>query len=404
MNVSGDFIFSSESVTPGHPDKLCDQISDAIVDRLLLQEPDARAETESAVATGILFIAARMAPAVSLDIPGIAREVIAETGYRGGDFNAAECTVMTTLGELAVPESPAEACARREDPARAGMTEAERELACTPARQMTNVFGYACDHNPAMMPMPLWLARKLSRRLGQPGGEPWLPGPDGKTQVAVEFRAGRPHRLHSLTLVASQRDPATSPARLKRFLLEHVLTPSFEDEALKPDAATRVFVNPDGPLGSGGPRLHSGLTGRKNAADTYGEFAPHGESALSGKDPSRIDRVGAYAARWAAKNVVAAGLARECEVQLSYAIGLVEPVSLRVDTRGTGVLADARIAARLAEVFDFRPAAIVRQFELRAWPARCDGRFYRRLAAHGHVGRLDMDLPWERTDRAGALR
>jgi S-adenosylmethionine synthetase len=395
--VKRDFLFTSESATEGHPDKLCDQIADAIVDRLLQQDPLARVEAESAVSTGILFIAARFAAGAGLDVPALARQVIAQVGYEGEDFNPRTCTIMTSLGEL-----PADARAPADE---TDMT--EDQIDQVPARQMANVFGFASNQTPAGLPLPIWLAHQLARHLAAAHRDKRLRylAPDGKTQVAVEFRNRRPHRIHSITLIASQHD-ASEPSlgRLREDLVENVIAPAFHDESVRPDAGTRLFINPDGPQVTGGPSLHSGLTGRKNAMDTYGEYARHSESALSGKDPARIDRVGAYAARHAAKNVVAAGLADECEVQLSYSVGQASPVSVQVDTRGTGRLDDDAIAERVLRVFDFRPAAIVRGFRLRALPSEVSGGFYRKLAAYGHMGRTDLAPPWEATDRAAALR
>jgi S-adenosylmethionine synthetase len=395
--VKRDFLFTSESATEGHPDKLCDQIADAIVDRLLQHDPLARVEAESAVSTGILFIAARFASSANVDVPDLARQVIAQVGYDRDDFNPRTCTIMTSLGEL--PHGP------RTEVDEMALTPDEIER--VPARQMANVFGFASKQTDALLPLPIWLAHKLARRLAGARTDKRLAylAPDGKTQVAVEFRDRRPHRIHSVTLVASQHEAATpTPVRLREDLVEHVIGPAFQDEALRPDAQTRIFVNPDGPQVVGGPTLHSGLTGRKNAMDTYGEYARHSESALSGKDPTRIDRIGAYAARHAAKNVVAAGLADECEVQLSYSIGQATPVSVQIDTRGTGRLSDDEIALRVQRVFDFRPAAIVRAFRLRELPSKTRGGFFRHLAAYGHMGRTDLATPWETTDRAEALR
>jgi S-adenosylmethionine synthetase len=395
--VKHEFLFTSESATEGHPDKLCDQIADAIVDRLLQHDPLARVEAESAVSTGILFIAARFAGSTNLDVPELARQVIARVGYEGEDFNPRTCTIMTSLGEL--PDGPRRATDESE------LTQDQIER--MPARQMANVFGFAARQTDVLLPLPIWLAHRLARRLAAARLEKPLRylAPDGKTQVGVEFRDRRPHRIHSITLIASQREAARPTlAKLREDLLEQVIGPAFDDEALRPDMNTRIYINPDGPQVTGGPTLHSGLTGRKNAMDTYGEYARHSESALSGKDPSRIDRIGAYAARHAAKNVVAAGLADECEVQLSYSVGQARPVSVQIDTRGTGTLSDDEIAERVVRTFDFRPAAIVRAFRLRALPSEVSGGFYQRLAAYGHMGRVDLEVPWERTDRARALR
>jgi S-adenosylmethionine synthetase len=258
--------------------------------------------------------------------------------------------------------------------------------------------------------MSVWLAHKLARRLTSVRFQRLLPylEPDGKTQVGVEYKDGRPHRIHTITIIASQDKTAINGGpdlkRLHDDMLEHVIEPAFHDEDIKPDNRTKIFVNPEGCIITGGPSVHSGLTGRKNAVDTYGEYARHSGSALSGKDPLRIDRIGAYAARYAAKNVVAAGFADECEVQLSYSIGISKPVSIQVETFGTGRIPDEEIAARIEKYFDFRPAGIIKQFNLRYLPSNIKGGFYRKLAAYGHVGRMDIGLPWELTDKAEMLR
>jgi len=391
-----DFLFSSESVTEGHPDKLCDQIADAIVDRYLREDPRSRIIAECAVATGILFVSARFASRATVDVAQIAREVISQAGYRGSDFNAATCSVMVSFGELSRPDAEIDESSLEHE-----------NLDAVTAHNMANVFGFACRHTTALLPLPISLAHKLTRRIARLGSSRELPylAPDAKAQVGIEFRAGVPNRVHSVTLVASQtRADAVTPARIRDDLIEQVIRPAFEDEPLQPDARTAIFVNPEGPVLVGGPTLHSGLTGRKNAIDTYGEYSRHGESALSGKDPSRIDRIGAYAARYAAKNVVAAGLAEECEVVLNYSVGQARPVSVMVDTRDTGRIPDEEIAKRIDTVFDFRPAAIVRDFGLRRLSASVREGFYRRLGAYGHMGRTDLDLPWELTDQAEALR
>src|SRR4051794_6607157 len=392
-----DFMFTSESVTDGHPDKLCDQVSDALLDRFLQEDPFSRVVAECAVSKGILFIAARFASTGSVDIPEVARRVISQIGYEQGEFNARDCTVMTSLMEL--PASPSGQLDERH------MN--EEELEAVTARNQGNVFGFACNQTPAQIPLPIWLAHKLARRLAAARLQKQLTylAPDGKTQVGVQYSGGRPHRIHSITLVASQRrDAMRGIGPLRDDLYQHVIEPVFLNEELCPDSRTHVFINPDGPVIDGGPFLHSGLTGRKNAVDTYGEFCRHSESALSGKDPSRIDRVGAYAARYAAKNVIAAGLAQACEVHLGYSIGIARPVSIQVDSFGTGHIPDSEIAARIQAHFDFRPAGIIRAFDLRYQPQLFRGGFYRRLAVYGQVGRMDVGLPWEKTDKAAALR
>lgn len=395
--MTSDFIFVSESVTAGHPDKLCDGISDAIVDAFLQQDRLARVAVECAVATGILFIAARFAANAVVDLPGVARQRIARVGYQDEGFNPRTCSVMTSLNELR-PDAPACADEREMDDAAI-----ERVV----VQDQVTVFGYACRQTPALMPLPIWLAHRLARRLDEVRAAGDLPQltPDGKTQAAVEYRDRRPRRIHGLSLnIAFAAAAPADHARLRDELMERVVKPVFAEEAIGLDAASRVFINPGGAVTGGGPAVHAGLTGRKTGVDTYGEFARQSGSALSGKDPTRIDRVGAYVARYAAKNVVAAGLADECEVQLSYSIGLARPVSLQIETFGTGRIDDAAIARRIEAVIDFRLAGILRRFGLRDLPAHAADGFYQRLAAYGHVGRLDLELPWEATDLGAALR
>ena len=394
--MTQDFVFTSEAVTEGHPDKLCDQISDAIVDRFLQGDRFARVVAETAVTTGIAFIAVRFRARTSVDLQTVARDVIARVGYDAETFNARTCSIMTSINEL-----PVEAFDDLD----------ERELADAavdrmPASHLVTVFGYACDHTPALMPLPIWLARKLACRLAavRRSGQLSYLTPDGTVQVAVEFRDRRPRRIHSVTLVtAVEPAKAIDTSTLDRDLRRHVIEPSFADEATAPDHETIVFINPGGTFYGGGPAMHAGLTGRKMAADTYGGFSRQSSAGLSGKDPTRIDRIGAYAARFAARTIVAAGLARECEVQLSYSIGIARPVSAHVNTFGTGHIADAEIAGRVGELFDFRPAAIIRTFDLRGQPTRQRQGFYERLATYGHVGRPDMDLPWESADLVKAI-
>jgi len=395
--MKSDFVLTSESVTQGHPDKLCDQISDAIVDRFLEHDPLSRIRAECAIATGVVFIAARFASDAQVDIPDVARRIIRQVGYEQGEFDATRCTIMTSLSEH--PLNPL----HRQDERR--FTDDQIE-ALTVDNQATS-FGFACTQTPALMPLPIWLAHRLARRLAavrQDRGLVYL-SPDGKTQVGVEYRDRKPYRIHSIALMASQREPGRPrPEELRRDLIDSVIKPVFAEEPVRPDAQTRIFVNPEGTLVGGGPAVHAGLTGRKSAVDTYGEYSRNSGDALSGKDPLRIDRVGAYAARHAAKNIVAARLATECEVQLSYSIGLSRPVSVQVETFGTGTVDDATLAHRLEHRFDFRLGGIVRRFDLRRLPAARQGVFYRPLAAYGQVGKVDLDLPWEYVDQADSLR
>ena len=395
-----DFVFMSESVTEGHPDKLCDQISDALVDHFLQQDPFSRVIAECAVATAILFIAARFESSATVDFPGVARKVLNQIGYEHQAFNAKTCSIITSLKEL----SPEDQTYFNE----AKLTEEEMDRILI--RNQVNIFGFACQQTAALIPLPLWLAHKLARRLTSVRLQKVLPylSPDGKTQVGVEYRQGQPARIYSVTVIASQKaGPQAGGPDLKKLtadIRETVVGPVFQDEEIKPDEKTRIFINPDGPFLIGGPAVHSGLTGRKTAIDTYGEYARHSGAALSGKDPLRIDRIGAYAARYAAKNVVAAGLARECEVQLTYTIGLPRPASIEVETFGTGIMPNKEISGLIREHFDFRLAGIIKQFNLRYQPAVVKGGFYRKLAAYGHMGRMDIGLPWELTDKAHLLK
>jgi S-adenosylmethionine synthetase len=395
--MSADFMFSSESVTEGHPDKLCDQISDSIVDRFLQRDPFARVITECAVSTAIVFIAARFSSRTTVDVTNVAREVINQIGYDERSFNSKTCSIVTSLSEMPISED--ELFDERKL--------SEKEMDRVAVKDQVTVFGYACNQTAACLPLPIWLAHKLARRLTSVRLQTILPylAPDGKTQVGVEYSERKAYRIHSITVLASQKRREEPGARqLTEDIVENVVQPIYLNETIRPDAKTQIFVNPAGPVILGGPSIHSGVTGRKNAIDTYGEYARHSGAALSGKDPTRIDRIGAYAARYAAKNVVVAGLATECEIQLSYSIGLAKPVSIQVQTFGTGGLPDERIAGLVEKHFDFRLAGIMKQFNLRYLPATVKGGFYRKLAAYGHVGRMDIGVPWEVTDKARLLR
>lgn len=391
-----DFMFTSMSVTQGHPDKLCDQISDAIVDAFLEQDPYARIRAECAVSTSILFVSARFNAQAKVDIPYVARKVLNQVGYVEEDFDANSCAVLTSLTEF----PPDELTAFREKEL------SDEQIEKLPGRHQVTVFGFACDHTQALMPLPIYLAHKLAKRIIQAKRRKIIPylSPDAATQVGVEFKDRRPVRIHSITIIASQSRPANVPAnRLADDIREQVITAAFADEEIRPDARTKIYVNPVDHIMVGGPAVHSGLTGRKNAIDTYGEYSRQSGSALSGKDPLRIDRVGAYAARYAAKNIVAAGLARECEVQLSYSIGRSRPVSIQVETFASGKLPDSKLSKLLEKHCEFRLAGILRDFNLRFLPSLRPNGFYRKLAAYGHVGRLDLDLPWEAVDKAPLL-
>jgi len=392
-----NFMLTSESVTEGNPDKLCDIISDAIVDHFLEQDPYSRVIAECSIAASIVFIAARFASQAAFSLSEIARKVIGRVGYEGADFNPKTSSVLTSIKEL--PLDPVYRFDERKLSA--------AEMGKIPAGNQVTTFGFACRQNDAFMPLPIWLAHKLSRRMAALAKEKTLPYlcPEAKTDVGVEYRDRKPARIHSITITASQKELEKPELnRLRADLRDAVIDHVFRDEPLRPDGRTGIFINPEGVFHLGGPSVHSGLTGRKNAIDTYGDYSRHGGAALSGKDPLRIDRVGAYAARYAAKNLVAAGLADECEVQLSYSISRPNPESVQVETFGTGKIQDDELTSLLEKHFDFRLAAIVRDFQLRRLPARSKGGFYQKLAVYGHVGRLDLDLPWEKTDKTGLLK
>ena len=387
-------IFTSESVTPGHPDKLCDQLSDAAVDAYLRQDPEARVTVECAMATGVVFIAARLAARASIDLPALARSVIADAGYTGNGFDARSCSILTSI--TYAPET-------LRSPADAALDEEAIERSV--AEEQANAFGFACTETKMMMPLPVRLAHRLARALtaARDGMHPWL-APDGKTQAAVEYRDGRPARLSGITITCALNDHAPASGKIEEALRDSVVAPAFKGEALAPDSGTEIHINPGEPFLIGGPSHHAGLTGRKNGIDTYGEYARQSGAALSGKDPCRIDRIGAYAARYAAKNAVAAGLAERCEVHLAYAIGCARPLSVAVETNGTGRISDDEIAERLIKAMDFRPLAIARRFRLRERVKAAENRgFFRPLAVFGHVGRDDLELPWEATDLASLL-
>lgn len=394
--MQADFVFSSESVTAGHPDKVCDQVSDALVDRYLRQDPLARVAAECAISTGILFVSIKANSSAVIDAAAAARGVLRDVGYVGGrGFDARTCTLMTSYHDL--PES----VRPRVDEEALDDAAIEGE----PARDQATVFGFACDDTPEHMPLPIVLAHALARALAQLHRAIDGLSPDGKVQVAVEYRGHRPARIDGISIVAAQLDEARpTPAELEALVRERVIDPTFRAFEVRPDARTRIAVNPEGPVVPGGPTLHAGLTGRKTAVDGYGDFARQGAHAMCGKDPSRIDRSGTYAARHVARHIVAAGLASRCEVQISYSLGLAHPVSLIVDGAGAGARPGAELARDVARIFDLRAAAVVRRFKLRSAPASHGGTFYRHLAAYGQVGRDDLDLPWERLDKLDEVR
>ncbi|TAK63862.1 methionine adenosyltransferase [Methylobacter sp.] len=391
-----DFVFTSQSVTEGHPDRLCDTISDAIVDAFLRQDPASGITAECALSKNVLFLAARFASEAIVDIPELARTVINGVGYRPEDFNAAECTVVTSYIEQSKTSREIN-FSNIED----------EQIDRISVSHQTTVFGYACRHSPELMPLPISLANQLARQLSKTKRDADIAylSPDCTSQVGVEFVNDAPSRIDSITLVIGCDEPDSPPAfaQIEEDLRHNVINPVFKHAPVKPDNLTRITINPNGPYRRSGPATHSGMTGRKTDSDTYGSFARHCGSALSGKGPSRIDRVGAYAARYAAKNIVAAGLAAQCEVQLSYSIGFSGPVSVYLTTKETGVIEDIEIRKRLLRHFDFRLGAIIRDFELQELTQKYDGVFYQKLPVNGHFGAHGLSLPWEKTDKAELL-
>jgi len=393
--VSDDFIFTSESMTAGHPDKLCDQVSDAIVDHYLMADPNARIVAESVLASGVMFISTHYASKATLDIADIARQVVRSVGYPKDIFDADACTIMTSFTDHTATDHHVLNFDKIDD----------SYIDSLVSKHQVTVFGYACNQTKDLMPLPVWLAHRLSRQLDSKKLKKQVPYllPDAKAQVGIEYKSGKPSRIHSLTLVASQSSSDVELGQLRADLLEHVVQPVLAKIDWDLDDQSLLSVNPEGLLVGGGPAAHSGLTGRKTGVDTYGEYARHSGAALSGKDPLRVDRVGAYAARYVARNVVAAGLAEECEVALSYAVGAAGPVSVRLRTFGEGAMSNGELAGKVQEVFDLRLGAIVRDFGLNKLPAQQDG-FYRKLACYGQMGRVDLDAPWERNDKVDALK
>ena len=385
------YLFTSESVTEGHPDKICDQISDAVLDSILEQDPNGRVACETTITTGMVMVMGEISTSCYVDIPKIARQVIRDIGYDRAKFgfDCDTCGIITSIDEQSC--DIALGVDKGLEAKNANSTEEDNG-----AGDQGMMFGYACDETPELMPMPISLAHKLAKRLTEvrKNGEMDYLRPDGKSQVTVEYVDGKPVRVDTV-VISSQHSDTISMEQLRADVMEKVIKATIPAELL--DENTKYFINPTGRFVVGGPQGDSGLTGRKIIVDTYGGYARHGGGAFSGKDPTKVDRSAAYAARYVAKNIVAAGLARRCQVQLAYAIGVAEPVSVFVDTQGTGTVPDAQIAAAVQQVFDLRPTAIIRDLEL-------SRPIYRQLAAYGHMGREELGVRWEDTDRVDALR
>jgi S-adenosylmethionine synthetase len=391
---SAHYLFTSESVTEGHPDKLCDQVSDAVLDACLEQDPYSRVACETATKTGFVMVLGEITTRAFVNFDELVRRVVKGIGYddtsKGFDGNT--CGVLSAIcaqsGDIAMGVDKAME-------AKAGeMTDAQIETIGAGDQGM--MFGYACNENAMLMPTPIYLAHKLTRRLAEvrkDGTLPWL-RPDGKSQVTVEYHYGKPARVDTV-LISAQHSPEVSHSDIQENILEHVIFPAIPTEWV--DDKMKVFVNPTGRFVIGGPMGDAGVTGRKIIVDTYGGMGRHGGGAFSGKDPTKVDRSGAYAARWVAKNIVAAGLADRCEIQVAYAIGVARPLSINVETFGTGCIDDEAIARAVNEVFDLRPGAIIRDLDLRR-------PIYQKTAAYGHFGRDDLDLTWERTNKVEELR
>lgn len=409
--MSKKYLFTSESVTEGHPDKVCDQISDAILDAILAQDEKGRVAAECAVSTGLVLVTGEITANANIDYQKLVRSVIEDIGYvgeHGGGFDAHSCAVLVALNKQSpdISSGVTKALEQRDN----GSSEKDDEIG---AGDQGMMFGYACNETPELMPMPISVAHRIARRLSEVRHEGTLAylRPDGKTQVTIEYDGDKPVRIDSI-VISTQHDPEIDgikdndavQKRIASDLKAYVIQPVFQDLPVKPDENTRYLINPSGRFVVGGPHGDAGLTGRKIIVDTYGGYARHGGGAFSGKDPTKVDRSAAYAARYVAKNIVGSGIADRCEVQLAYAIGVARPVSVHVTTFGTGKISDEQITDLVKEVFDLRPAAIIRALKLNELPKERGGTFFRKTAAYGHFGRTDIDAPWERLDKIEEIK
>lgn len=409
--MSRRYLFTSESVTEGHPDKICDQISDTILDTMLALDPDSRVAAEVVVNTGLVLVTGEISSKAKVNFVNLVRKKIAEIGYtdpRNNGFSADSCSVLIALDEQSadIAQGVNQAQETR------SQTSDERWDAIGAGDQGI-MFGFACNETPELMPLPISLAHRISRQLSvvRKNGRLAYLGPDGKTQVTVEYEDGQPVGIDTI-LISTQHAESIGEltanediqAKIKADLWQAVVLPAFAGLDIQPDSHTRFLVNPTGKFVIGGPQGDSGLTGRKIIVDTYGGYSRHGGGAFSGKDPTKVDRSAAYACRYVAKNIVAAGLADKCEVQLSYAIGVARPVSVFVETFGTGKIPEEQLLELVKANFELRPAGIIETFNLKGLPGERGGRFYQEVAAYGHFGRTDVELPWEKTDKAALLK
>ena len=408
------YLFTSESVTEGHPDKVCDQISDAILDEFLTKDNKSRVAAETSATTGMVLVAGEITSSCYVDIPHVVRTTIENIGYTGkssGGFDSHTCAVLTSIDEQSSDISGGvnKAFETRDNNA----DTATAETNDIGAGDQGIMFGFACNETPELMPLPISLAHKLAYRLAQvrkQGIVDYL-RPDGKSQVTVEYENDKPVRIDTV-VISTQHDEQINGISdntkiqeiIKNDIIKHVISYVFENESLKPDSSTKYLINPSGRFVIGGPQGDAGLTGRKIIVDTYGGYSRHGGGAFSGKDPTKVDRSAAYASRYVAKNIVKAGLAEKCEIELAYAIGVAEPISVLVDTFGTGKISDEDISELISKNFDLRPVGIINKFDLRNLPSKNGGKFYQKLAAYGHMGRTDLEVPWEETDKAEELK